>query len=262
MHFEHLKLKKLITTHYQRNEKSYALIIDRKSKKDKNGKIEFKTISLQQDGDFRSDECISFLKESDIVVTNPPFSLFREYIKQLMDYDKKFIIIAPQDAIKYKEVFPLFKSNKLRIGHSYHLTGLTLPNGEKLPKSDNRVRCCCWFTNLPVKRKEDFLNHASRYYLNKNDYPKYANYDAINVDKTEKIPLDYEGVMGVPITYLQKHNPNQFEILELCNNAYINENDGIIRKLYARIFIKNKRPLRKGENYDDLWNDDKQSWKW
>ena len=169
-------------------------------------------------GDFRSAECIELLKQSDIVVTNPPFSLFREYVAQLVEYDKKFVIIGHQNAITYKEIFKLIKDNQIWLGYgfkggaahfinihyedyataSHHIEGMI------------RVSGVNWFTNLPHKKRNEILETI--YTFDPQKYSKYYNYDAINVDKTIEIPMDYEGAMGVPITFLDKYNPQQFEI--------------------------------------------------
>ena len=180
---------------------------------------------LKGDGDFRSEECIELLKEADIVVTNPPFSLFREYIAQLFEYDKKFIVLANQNAITYKEIFPLLRDNRMWIGYKFGDMSFKVPDyyesretrfwivetGQKWRSFGN----ICWFTNLDIdKRHEELIIFKT---FNTNDYPKYDNYDAINVDKVSDIPCDYYGIMGVPITFIDKYNPEQFEILGLSS---------------------------------------------
>ena len=180
---------------------------------------------LKGDGDFRSEECIELLKEADIVVTNPPFSLFREYIAQLFEYDKKFIVLANQNAITYKEIFPLLRDNRMWIGYKFGDMAFKVPDyyesretrfwidetGQKWRSFGN----ICWFTNLDIdKRHEELIIFKT---FNTNDYPKYDNYDAINVDKVSDIPCDYYGIMGVPITFIDKYNPEQFEILGLSS---------------------------------------------
>lgn len=157
------------------------------------------------DGDFRSEESIELLKQADIVVTNPPFSLFREYMTQLIEYDKKFLILGNFNAITYKEIFPLIKENKVWTGVSPRSMEFFLPNGS------TKVVNACWYTNLPHKKRNQKMILFREYTPEK--YPKYDNYDAINVDKVADIPKDYKGVMGVPITFVEKHNPEQFEIL-------------------------------------------------
>ena len=178
---------------------------------------------LEGDGDFRSAECVALLKESDIVVTNPPFSLFREYVAQLVQYGKKFLIIGNLNAIHYKEIFPLFKEDKMWLGASIHSGDrkFTVPENYPLDASacgidENgqrfiRVKGVRWFTNLDYKKRHDEFVSVRKY--NPTDYPRYENYDAIEVPKTADIPEDWDGLMGVPDTFLDKHNPDQFEIV-------------------------------------------------
>ncbi|EAI4325724.1 modification methylase [Campylobacter upsaliensis] len=171
---------------------------------------------LNNAGDFRSKDCIELLKLADIVVTNPPFSLFREYVAQLVEYDKKFLIIGNKNAITYKETFSLIKENKIWLGITSANVFLK-PNENRtgfiLTKQVNGLTR--WFSNLTHKKRNEILETISSYKKNPEQYPKYDNYDAINVDKTIEIPLDYDGIMGVPITFLDKHNPKQFEIVGL-----------------------------------------------
>ena len=163
---------------------------------------------LKGNGDFRSPECVELLKEADIVVTNPPFSLFREYVAQLVKYDKTFLIIGNQNAFTYKEIFKLIKENKLWLG--FNMVKEFLQPKTLTKKKFGNI---CWFTNIDIqKRHEDLILYKS---YNPEEYPKYDNYDAINVNKTADIPCDYDGVMGVPITFLDKFNPEQFEIITL-----------------------------------------------
>ena len=208
---------------------------------------------LQGDGDFRSSECIEMLKESDIVVTNPPFSLFREYVAQLIEYDKKFLIIGNQNALTYKETFNLIKENKIWLGYDNGGTKwFQVPQHYDI-KTETRIKVekgikyfsmgsIMWFTNLDhTKRHEQLI--LFRQYSPK-VYPKYDNYDIINVDKYADIPEDYNGVMGVPITFVDKYNPEQFEILGIANSArWIGHECYTVingRKLYNRILIKRK----------------------
>ena len=187
-------------------------------------------------GDFRSKECVECLKEADIVVTNPPFSLFREYVAQLIQYDKKFVILGNKNAITYKEIFPLIMQNKMWLGYTPMSRDLlfTVPktaeeiliatekNGSKYRIVDGKVFArsqAIWFTNLYVKRFEETLPLYCSYYKNPENYPHYDNYDAIEVSKTAEIPGDYEGVMGVPITFLDKYNPKQFEIVGIAKRG-------------------------------------------
>ncbi len=176
---------------------------------------------LTGDGDFRSDECIELLKESDIVVTNPPFSLFREYIAQLIEYNKNFIVMGNTNALSYKEIFKLFKEDSIRTGYTNFNVGMFFfvpDNTEKFHKIVDgkkmvRVATSCWFTNLPVKRHNEKLILYELY--DEDKYPKYENFDAININSYTQIPKDYDGYMGVPITFLDKFNPEQFELLGL-----------------------------------------------
>lgn len=186
---------------------------------------------LDGDGDFRSEESIGFLKEADIVVTNPPFSLFREYVAQLMAYDKKFLILGNMNAITYKEIFPLIKANRIWTGYGFNISLIyktPYPNlleaNRKYVRSKGKnpddgfvkVPAICWFTNLETeKRNEDLILYKV---FSEKEYPHYGNYDAINVDKVSDIPVNYYEPMGVPITFLNSYNPNQFEILALGNS--------------------------------------------
>jgi Adenine-specific methyltransferase EcoRI len=178
---------------------------------------------LNGDGDFRSTECIDLLKEADIVVTNPPFSLFREYVAQLVEYDKKFIIIGNTNALTYKEIFKLIKDDRLRTGYTNFNVGMYFyvpDNWENYHKIEGgrkmvRVSTSCWFTNLYVKKHKEFITLYKQF--DTKEYPHYDNYDAINVDKVSEIPCDYGGAMGVPITFVDKYNPEQFEIIDALN---------------------------------------------
>lgn len=226
MNFEFFGLKKLITTGYKADGKGVCLVYEG----DKNGnKVaddnEIQVTELKGDGDFRSEECIELLKQADIVVSNPPFSLFREYVEQLVEYEKKFLIIGNVNAITFKEIFPLIKDNKLWLGVSSFNQGMYfyVPKNyeyantykfdrEKDGKNIMRVSSICWFTNLEHKKRNEELILYKQY--SEDCYPKYDNYDAIEVSKVVEIPVDYEGVMGVPITFLDKYNPNQFEIVK------------------------------------------------
>lgn len=218
--FEQLGIKKLITTCYKnqqvdmftKNEDSQAVYLQYEGEKD-GGKIptveNIGVNNLNGDGDFRSDECVELLKEADIVVTNPPFSLFREYIGQLMAYEKKFLIIGNINALTYKEVFPLIANNQVWLG--YNTTRHFMkPNGDLYETARTY-----WYTNLDIdKTNEDLILYKS---YDEKEYPKYDNYDAIHIEKTTEIPKDYEGVMGVPITFMSKYNPNQFEIIGITS---------------------------------------------
>lgn len=226
MNFFFLGLKKLISTHYEPGGQSYKMeIIAADLPTGQIGIPAYVKTPLEGDGDFRSEECIEILKEADVVVTNPPFSLFREYVAQLMEYDKKFIIIGNINAITYKEFFPLLKDDKVWIGPSIHSGDreFQVPQsyplnaaGSRVDEKGNkfiRVKGVRWFTNVDVAVRHTQLDLYMRYHGNEDHFPKYDNYDAINVDKTCEIPEDYDGVMGVPITFLDKYCPEQFEIV-------------------------------------------------
>jgi len=180
---------------------------------------------LRGDGDFRSPETIELLKQADVVVTNPPFSLFREYVDQLVEHDKKFIIIGHQNAITYKNIFDLLKDNRLWLGYGFkgNATHFITHYEDHATAGDHkegmvRVSGVTWFTNLDIaKRHEDLILYKK---YTPEEYPAYANYDAIEVSKTKDIPEDYDGVMGVPITFLDKYNPDQFAILGLSGTDY------------------------------------------
>ena len=240
MNFEHLGLKKLISTHYDAKETTYKLEYEGGN----DGDIEFGTrTDLEQNGDFRSPESIELLKEADVVVTNPPFSLFREYVAQLMEYDKKFVVIGSQNAITYKEFFPLLKGNEVWMGYNY-VKEFKQPDGT-VKKFGN----ICWYTNLDIKKRHEKLDLVEKYSPDK--YPKYDNYEAIEVSKVLDIPEDYDGVMGVPITFLDKFSPEQFEIVDGIGRYSILHNEETKKEkkylsmingkaVYFRILIKRK----------------------
>ena len=211
LNFYHLGLKKLISTHYEVDKPSYKMEIVRADKGAQMGIPDYVKTPLQENGDFRSQECIDILQEADIVVTNPPFSLLREYLAQLVEYNKKFVIIANKNCITYKEVFPLLKENVIWIGSTSAETFL-LPSGEITKKMMGLTK---WLTNLDISKRHEEIFLYKNY--TPEEYPKYDNYDAINVDKTQDIPCDYYGVMGVPITFMDKYNPEQFEIIDAIN---------------------------------------------
>ncbi|MBQ1909231.1 MAG: adenine-specific methyltransferase EcoRI family protein [Bacteroidaceae bacterium] len=201
---------------------------------------------LKGSGDFRSQECIELLKQADIVCTNPPFSLFREYVTQLMKYEKKFLIIGHQNAITYKEIFPLIKENKLWLGYGFKggAGHFTSPYKDIATAGDHRegmirVSGVHWFTNLETKKRHEELVLFKNY--NAEDYPQYDNYDAINVDKTNDIPCDYDGVMGVPITFLDKYNPEQFEIVKFRKGNDDKDLSVNGKCPYFRILIRRKK---------------------
>ena len=234
--FEQLGLKKLIATAFC--EKSCGLVAEVSQDGRHYGR-------LKGDGDFRSNECIGYLKQADIVVTNPPFSLFREYVAQLIEYNKSFLIIGSKNAITYKEIFPLIKNNQMWLGTAFNRGNAFF----KVPKDNLRdyangvydaesglvkFRNVGWYTNLDFQTKHKKLILYKKYYGNEEEYPKYDNYDAINVDKTADIPCDYFEKMGVPITYLDKHNPEQFTLEDIIKSR-ING-----KWIYRRLIIKRR----------------------
>ena len=207
---------------------------------------------LKQNGSFDSPECIELLKEADIVVTNPPFSLFREFLALLDKYNKQFIIIGNTNALTYKETFKMFQEDKIRTGYTNFNVGMYFQvpdNWEKFHHIEDgkkmaRVSTSCWFTNLPVSKHNEELILIKHY--TPEDYPKYDNYDAINVNTYTDIPCDFDGVMGVPVTFLDKYNPMQFDIVGAMTTTKVDEYNygypyvnGV--KLYARILIRKKQ---------------------
>lgn len=266
--FERLGLKKLLTTCYKNQEfdlfsqhdSEEAIFLEYNGEKNGGNVPTVENIgihALKGDGDFRSEESIELLKQADIIVTNPPFSLFREYIAQLVKYDKDFLVIGNINALTYKEIFPLIKNNDIWLG--YNTTRHFLQPDGTLYETARTY----WYTNLDIdKRHEDLILYKT---YNEEEYPNYDNYDAINVEKTSNIPKDYEGVMGVPITFMNKHNPEQFEILgitdrqntsglrtkkytaedsskynDLNARSAIKTSNGY-RSVYARVLIRNKK---------------------
>ena len=251
LNFEHLGLAKVVSTHYASGSPSYKLEYFGA------GKGIVKT-PLSGDGDFRSAECLEILKEADLVVTNPPFSLFREYVAQLMEHGKQFLIIGSNNAITYKETFKFIKENRLWLG-------TTAPKNFGQP--DGSIKTfgnIGWFTNLSHKKRNDELILFRPYAGNEGQYPKYDNFDAIEVSKVKDLPCDYDGCMGVPITFLDKYKPSQFEIIGLANDkriidsafvqgaeTYLDEQhkkfvgmvlaeNGKLRATYARIIIRRR----------------------
>ena len=290
--FEKFGLKKLIATCYKnqdsdlfsQNNSERAIYLEYTGDKNGNNVPDVSEIGikhLQGDGDFRSKECIELLKQADIVVTNPPFSLFREYVAQLVEYDKKFVIIGNLNALTYRDIFKLVKENKLWFGHSIHSGDreFRVPQdyplnaaGSRVDEEGNkyiRVKGVRWYTNLDFNERHEDLILYKKY--NEEEYPKYENFDAINVDVTKDIPVDYAGAMGVPITFIDKYNPDQFEIIglgisnsgiEIGVQPYKEEHkkyrkeiqkrgavdgdlymmtNGVVDVPYARIIIKNKK---------------------
>ena len=254
LNYEFLGLKGLICTKYNPNGKGrkYEYYGDLNGNNYPDEEEVF-TSELEGDGDFRSEECIEILKKCDIVCTNPPFSLFRQYVAQLFEYKKDFLIIGNVNAISYKEVFPLIKENKMWLGVSITSGNIkfVVPDNYPLNAADCgidengkkyiRVKGVRWFTNLDHKKSNEELLLYKKY--NEEEYPKYDNYDAIEVGKTKDIPMDYNGIMGVPITFLDKYCPEQFEIVGQMMTTKVTEFnfgypyiDG--KKKFARLLIK------------------------
>jgi len=281
--FEKLGLKRLITTCYRsqeagpfgRGESSQAVYLEYHGDHNGNRVLDAEEIGirpLQGDGDFRSAESIDLLKQADIVVTNPPFSLFREYVAQIVEYEKQFLIVGNMNALTYKEIFPLFQHDRMwygpsirsgdrefRVPDDYPLTAA----GTRVDADGNkyvRVKGVRWFTNLDYPGRHQELKLERTY--NPREYPKYVNFDAIDVSKTMHIPVDYDGPMGVPITFLDKYSRGQFEILGSSKTLgrpmsevapkgtymqggprfYLPNGDGTYRRMYDRIVIRNKQP--------------------
>ena len=300
LHFNHLGLKKLICTCFNGSPvQGNELMIDFGDFTDEPKKVAYKVeitevadwngdgavdlsdvryllqndknvLSTLKTGDFRDPECIELLKQSDVVVTNPPFSLFREYVAQLMDFEKKFLIVGHQNAITYKEVFPLIKENKVWLGYGFkggaaHFSSPYEDIATAGDHRDNMIRVSGvnWFTNMEIPKRKEELDLVCRY--TPEEYSKYDNYDAINVCKTVDIPCDYTGFIGVPITFLDKYNPEQFEIIwQACGNTRASAPSDILQTLqykphpedrggcgvvkgkrqYARVIIRNKHPKK------------------
>lgn len=239
LNFEELGLKKLVSTHYDREEATYKM--EYEGGNDNDIEVGVKT-QLEGSGDFRNQECIEILKESDIVVTNPPFSLFREYVAQLMEYEKKFVVIGTKNSIKYKEIFPYIKTGDIRAGYTPFSGGMwfTVPEGtceDKYNKIVDDVFLvnvpAIWLTNLDIKKHHEKLILWKNY--TPKEFPTYDNYDVIEVSKVSEIPCDYKGLMGVPITFLDKYCVDQFEIVEKLSDAKIAN-----KKMYERFVIRKK----------------------
>ena len=285
LNFEVLGLKKVIATCYKNQdvdlfsqhtcEKAVYQIYE--GDKNHNRKVDENEIEvkyLEGDGDFRSKECVALLEESDIVVTNPPFSLFRDFVALLVQYNKQFLIIGSQNAIKYKEIFPLIQANKIWLGTRSGNMEFTVPNDSEpratrfwIDKNGQKWRSLgniCWFTNLEHDKRHEELPLFKKY--TPQEYPTYINFNAIEVSKVGDIPCDYDGLMGVPITFMDKYNPDQFEIIGMSldlaetrdeirawylsrpeekqkrtgNDAFYIKKDGKLVRLYDRIVIRRK----------------------
>jgi len=250
LQFEHLKLKELICTSFAMDEGGHGVVY--RYKGDKNGNNvpdieEWEQTPMHGNGGFNTPEGLALIDEADIIVTNPPFSLFREFISIMTEHNKKFLIIGNTNAITYKEVFPLIKENKLWLGVSSFNTGMYFLVGDDFVYADSykfdkekdgekvsRVASVCWYTNLDHKKRHEELILYKKY--NEEEFPKYDNYDAINVNRYDEIPMNYDGNMGVPITFLDKWCPDQFEIVDRLNSPIING-----KAIYKRLIIRFKK---------------------
>lgn len=272
LNFKEFGLKRLITTCYKnqdvdlftQNDCEKAVWLDYYGNPNDPTNTDFSTVEIKElkgDGDFRSQECIELLQQADIVITNPPFSLFREYLKQLIDYQKRFIILGNQNALTYKEVFTWIKENKLWLGYKNGDMSFKVPDyytpretrywqdetGQKWRSMGN----ICWFTNIDTLKRHQEIVCYKKY--TPAEFPRYDNYDAINVDKVADIPIDYEGEMGVPITFMHSYNPEQFEIIDINPHFFSMVEKGLEKPKqltlrnagkkdpYARILIKRKK---------------------
>ena len=217
--FNEFELRGLISTHYDEEKPTYMLELTREDINlylNEDGTFNHEALvrhPLEGNGDFRNAESIELLRRADIVVTNPPFSLFREYVAQLMEYEKKFLIIGNKNAVTYKEIFPLLKNNQMWLGITSAQEFMVPKEGGGVEVTTSVVGLTRWFTNLTHRRRQQMLPLYAK--QSEKNFPRYDNYDAINVDKVVDIPHDWNGVMGVPITFLDKFNPNQFEIIGL-----------------------------------------------
>ncbi len=223
LNFDALGLKRLVSTYYAKNGGQGGLLVCRTESRDAKGRPIVQETPLQGDGDFRSGECVALLKEADIVCTNPPFSLFRQYIDQLIEHEKKFLVIGNMNAITYQEIFPRLKDNLMWLGVSSPKSFRTHKTQETYKKFGN----ICWFTNLSHNKRTQKLKLFSSYQGNESRYPKYDNFDAIEVGEVKDIPMDWEGWMGVPKSFFFSYNPDQFEVLgvsqswnKLANKTY------------------------------------------
>lgn len=269
--FEELGIKKIITSCYREqtgdlfnevsSERGFFYVYE--NTPEQRARLDSPEIMpFKGDGDFRSSECIELLKQADIVVTNPPFSLFREYVEQLVNYKKKFLIIGNVNAITYKETFKLIKENMAWLGINLGrgVSGFIVPEHYELYGTEARIdelgnrivspNNCLWLTNLDTFNRHEDIKLVKQYFGNEDEYPKYDNYDGINVNKTKDIPSDYQGAMGVPITFLHKFNPDQFEIIKFRKG-----DDGKDLSIngkcpYFRILIKHKNAKDKSSNQD------------
>jgi len=267
--FEFLGLKRLVTTCYKSREinlfsqndsdRAIKLVYEGGAPNSMPTAEDIGVTLLDGDGDFASNECQELLRDADIVVTNPPFSLFNDYVRQLDQLDKKFIIIGHQNAITYTTIFPLLRDNRMWLGYGFkrNMAHFVAPHYEDTASDADhregmiRVSGVVWYTNLDIDKRHEEMILVRRYAGNEDAYPKYDNYDAIEVSRTQEIPCDYDGVMGVPITFMTKYNPDQFEILG-CNRGVGQDPNGIYgrssfiggKETFKRLFIRNRNLIR------------------
>lgn len=254
LNFEQLGIKKLITTHYDPNKPTYKLEVT--ANQDNNGKrdcLEVVKTPLKQNGDFRSPECLELLDECNIVVTNPPFSLMKEYLPLMVNSGKQFLILGNTNHAILREIFPYLKENKVWLGHNSGHFWFKVPDYYEEKQTDfkidetgqkwRRMGNICWFTNMDIDKRHQLLDLYMHYTPEK--YPHYDQYDAININKTTDIPDDFQGIMGVPITFLDKYSPDQFEIIGV--DRYVEDNPRYGHRFtvngketYARILIRRK----------------------
>lgn len=281
--FKSWGLKKLIATHYEHDEKNYSYVLEICEDTNGDGVVNYldepTMTQIPCNGDFRSGVCIEYLKEADIVVTNPPFSLFREYMAQLMEYDKKFVIVGTINAVKYKEIFPLIMHDKIWTGFKPFSGGMDMIVPAKIfdptkvkkyyidsdGKAIVNIQGVCWFTNLDISKRHQILDLRGNYY-SPEKYPKYDNFDGIDVSKVADIPCDYAGNIGVPITFLSDYSPDQFEIIGMGTgdtakaigvtknyrgrtDLAFTDSNGKQKCPYTRIVIRNKHPEER--RYED-----------
>jgi hypothetical protein len=270
--FEFLGLKKLITTCYRNrqielfsqndSERAIKLEYTGGAQNSLPSPDDVGMTTLRGDGDFRSEECLKILRKADIVVTNPPFSLFSEYVAQLAKLNKKFIVIGHQNAITYKQVFPLIRANKVWLGYGFkrNMAHFIAPHYKDTASDADhregyiRVSGVVWYTSLDHNKRHEEMILVQRYRGNESLYPRYDNYNAIEVSKTQNIPMDFDGAMGVPITFLTKYNPNQFEIIGATESEGSGFSEGLWdpssgiaqalvggQRVYKRLFIRNRK---------------------
>ena len=263
LNFQQLGIRKLITTHYEADKPSYKFEIVSNDNADQIGFPDYVKTPLTGDGDFRSAECLALLEESDIVVTNPPFSLMKEYLPLLINSGKQFLVLGNMNHAMYAEIFPYILTKRVWLGHNSGHFWFIVPDYYEEKKTDFKINSdgrklrrmgnICWFTNMDIEKRHISLVEDLYKKYTPEDFPKYDNIDAIHVEKVEQIPIDYAGIMGVPITFLDKHNQDEFDIVGELNNGSDNEFD-LVKPLlngkyvYKRIAIRNRHPKKAGDN--------------